>query len=81
MSKDIRRIGDNSANINPIEEEAIKFIKSIYEDLIVQQKYTVEAIFGKNKTVRDINKRAACNHLHNQILNKFKSWKEGYDKR
>ena len=55
MSKDIRRIGDNSANINPIEEEAIKFIKSIYEDLIVQQKYSEKAVNGKNKTIRDNN--------------------------
>ena len=55
MSKDIRRIGDNSANINPIEEEAIKSIKSIYENLIVQQKYSEKSVNGKNKTIRDNN--------------------------
>ena len=35
----------------------------------------------KNQTIRDRNKNAACNHLHNDILNKFKSWKEDHDKR
>ena len=55
MSKDIRRIGDNSANINPIEQEAIKSIKSIYENLIVQQKYSEKSVNGKNKTIRDNN--------------------------
>ena len=55
MSKDIRRIGDNSANINPIEQEAIKSIKSIYENLIVQQKYSEKSVNGKNKTIRDTN--------------------------
>ena len=55
MSKDIRRIGDNSANINPIEEEAIRSFKSIYENLIVQQKYSEKSVNGKNKTIRDNN--------------------------
>ena len=52
MSKEIRRIDDNQ---HPIEEEAIKFIKSIYEDLIVQQKYSEKSVNGKNKTIRDNN--------------------------
>jgi len=78
MSHDIKRgLGDNQ---NPIEDSAIKFIDDIYEDLIVHRKYIVQSIFGKNQTIRDRNKRAACNHLNNEILNKFKSWKEGYDK-
>ena len=77
MSKE-KMIGHNQ---NPIQEEAIKFIKDIHEDLIVQQKYVVQSIFGKNQTIRDRNKNAACNHLHNDILNKFKSWKEDHDKR
>ena len=90
MSKENRGIGHNQ---NPVTEEAIEFIKSIYEDLIVQQKYCTEAIFGKNKTVRNNNKVWADCHLHNQILNKFRrtdwvvtKWdkpkgKEGYDKK
>ena len=65
MSEDIRGIGDNSANINPIEEEAIKFIKSIYEDLIVQQKYSEKSVNGKNKTIRD----------NNTLMSVFQCWK------
>ena len=52
MSKEIRRIGDNQ---NQVTEEAIKFIKRIYEDLIVQQKYSEKSVNGKNKTIRDNN--------------------------
>ena len=62
MSKDIRGIGDNQ---NPIEEEAIKFIKSIYENLIVKQKYSEKAVNGKNKTIRD----------NNAQMSVFQSWK------
>ena len=65
MSKDIRRIGDNSANINPIEQEAIKSIKSIYENLIVQQKYSEKSVNGKNKTIRD----------NNTLMSVFQCWK------
>ena len=60
MSKEIRRIDDN-----PITEEAISFIKNIYENLIVQQKYSEKAVNGKNKTVRD----------NNTLLSVFQCWK------
>ena len=49
MSKE-KGIGDN-----PITEEAIKFIKNIYENLTVQQKYSEKGVNGKNKTIRDNN--------------------------
>ena len=47
-------------------------IKSIYEDLMVQRKYSEEAVFGKNKTDRYNNAVWANCHLHNKILNKFR---------
>jgi len=62
MSKEIRRIDDNQ---HPVEEEAIKFIKSIYENLTVQQKYSEKAVNGKNKTIRD----------NNALMSIFQSWK------
>ena len=52
MSKEIRRIDDNQ---HPVEDEAIKFIKIIYENLTVQQKYSEKGVNGKNKTIRDNN--------------------------
>ena len=51
MSKE-KGIGDNQ---NQVTEGAIKFIKRIYEDLIVQQKYSEKSVNGKNKTIRDNN--------------------------
>ena len=78
MHKEKRGLGDNQ---NSVTEEAIKFIDDIYEDLIVHRKHIVQSIMGKNQTIRDRNKRAACNHLNNEILNKFKSWKEDHEKR
>ena len=36
----------------PIEEEAIKFIRKMYDVLIVQKKYCELAFNGKNKTIR-----------------------------
>ena len=62
MSKEIRRIGDNQ---NQVTEEAIKFIKRIYEDLIVQQKYSEKSVNGKNKTIRD----------NNTLMSVFQCWK------
>ena len=41
--------------MKPTEQEAIKFIKNIYENLTVQQKYSEKAVNGKNKTIRDNN--------------------------
>ena len=67
--EETRSIGDNQF---PMAEEAIKFIKSIYEDLMVQREYSEEAVFGKNKTDRENNANWANSHLHNQILKKFR---------
>ncbi len=72
MSKDIkRRLGDNQ---NPIEEAAIKLVRTIYKALIVQKKYCELSIYGKNKTIRDNNAVNSLTHLHSQVLNNLKSW-------
>ena len=52
MTKDIRRIGDNQ---NPIQDQAIKLIKNIYENLLNLDKHTNQSWLGKNKTIRDNN--------------------------
>ena len=53
MSKDIKRgFGDNQ---NPIEKEAVRLVKKIYEALKQQSLYCDLAVRGKNKTIRDIN--------------------------
>ena len=78
MSKDIKKMighNQNPGNINPIEEEAIKFIKRINEDLIVQQKYSEKAVNGKNKTIRDNN--ALKSVLQSwKMLKELKPWNE-----
>jgi hypothetical protein len=71
MPNKIRRLGDNQ---NPIEEAAIKLVRTIYKDLIVQKKYCELSIYGKNKTIRDNNAVNSLTHLHNQVLNNLKSW-------
>ena len=72
MSNQTRRLGDNQ---NPIQDEAIKFIKKIKDSLIAQKKHCEDAVLGKNKTVRD---NAAMNSLAqiNGVLNKLKPWNE-----
>ena len=52
MLHDKRRIGDNQ---NPIQDQAIKLIKSIYENLLNLDKHTDQSWRGKNKTIRDNN--------------------------
>ena len=66
MSEENKGIGDNQ---NPATEEAIKFIKSIYENLIVQQKYSEKSVNGKNKTIRD-------NNALKSVLQSWKALKE-----
>jgi len=71
MSKDIKRgLGDNQ---NSVTEEAIKFIKNIYENLTVQQKYSEKAVNGKNKTIRDNNAQMSVFQSW-KMLNDLKPW-------
>ena len=73
MSKDIKRgLGDNQ---NPIQESAINLIKKIRDRLIVQQGHCVDAVLGRNKTVRD---NAAMHSMTNiaDVLGDLKPWNE-----
>ena len=77
MSKDIRRrtIGDNSANINPIEDSAINFVRENIEKLIILKRYCERAFGGKNKTIRDISAMNSAAQI-NCILNDLKPWQK-----
>ena len=68
MSKDIRRIGDN----NPIQDQAIRLIKEIYENVLDVQKHASEAWTGKNKTVRDNNALMSAVKT-NKMIQRFES--------
>jgi hypothetical protein len=62
-------------NANPIENQAIKFIKKIRDGLIVQKEHCHDAVLGKNKTVRD----NASVHSLTQISDVL-SWLEPWSK-
>ena len=71
MSKDIKRgLGDNQ---NPIEESAINLIKKIKDRLIVQKEHCIDAVLGRNKTIRD---NAAAHSMTNisDILSELEPW-------
>ena len=70
MPDKIRGLGDNQ---NPVTESAISFIKNIRDRLIVQKESCVEAVLGKNKTVRD---NAAVHSMTNisDILGELEPW-------
>ena len=70
MSQNIRRIGDNQ---NPIQDQAIRLIKEIYENVLDVQKHASEAWIGKNKTIRDNNALMSA-VKSNKILQRFESW-------
>jgi|TARA_B100001964_G_scaffold137794_1_gene151951 hypothetical protein len=70
MSQDIKRIGDNQ---DPIQDQAIRLIKEIHENMVGLQKHTSEAWMGKNKTIRDNNALMSV-VKSNKILHRFESW-------
>ena len=70
-----RTIGDNSANINPIEDSAINFVRENIEKLIILKKYCERALGGKNKTIRDISAMNSAAQI-NCILNDLEPWQE-----
>ena len=70
MTKDIRRIGDNQ---NPIQDQAIKLIKNIYENLLNLDKHTNQSWLGKNKTIRDNNALMSA-VKSKKILQELESW-------
>ncbi len=76
MSQDIKKkTGNNPYNINPIEENAINFVRENIEKLIVLQKYCERALGGKNKTIRD---NSAMNSVAQIkcVLDDLKPWQE-----
>ena len=70
MLHDKRRIGDNQ---NPIQDQAIKLIKSIYENLLNLDKHTNQSWLGKNKTIRDNNALMSA-VKSKKILQELESW-------
>jgi len=73
MSNDIKRtIGDNQ---NPIEDQAINFVKENIEKLVILKKYCENSFGGKNKTIRDISAMNSAAQI-NCILNDLKPWQE-----
>ena len=75
MTDNVKRtIGDNSANINPIEDSAINFVRENIEKLIILKRYCQRAFTGKNKTIRDISAMNAAAQV-NCILKELEPWK------
>ena len=71
MSNDIKRgLGDNQ---NPIEESAINLIKKIRDRLIVQKESCIEAVLGRNKTIRDNAARYSMTNI-SDILGELEPW-------
>jgi|TARA_B100001964_G_scaffold92227_1_gene103517 hypothetical protein len=68
-----RRIGDNSANINPIQDQAIRLIKEIHENVIDLDKHIKQSFLGRNKTARD-NGALMSNVISNKLIQRFESW-------
>ena len=70
MSNRLRRIGDNQ---NAVTNEAIKFVRKIYEALNKQKTYCELAFKGKNKTIRDVNALMSLKQ-NADTLNSLKDW-------
>ena len=70
MSQDRRRIGDNQ---NPIQDQAIRLIKEIHENVIDLDKHIKQSWLGKNKTIRD-NGAVMSNVMSKKLIQRFESW-------
>ena len=70
MSQDRRRIGDNQ---NPIQDQAIRLIKEIHENVIDLDKRIKQSWRGKNKTDRDVG-AVMANMMSNKLIQRFESW-------
>ena len=68
-----RTIGDNSGNINPIEEEAIALIQQMQDSLKKLEQKCYLSFNGKNNWERKNNALESA-VLSKQILEKFDSW-------
>ena len=70
MSEEKRRLGDNQ---NPITDGAINLIKKIRDRLIVQKESCIEAVLGRNKTIRDNASRYSMTNI-SDILGELEPW-------
>ena len=70
MSQNIRRIGDNQ---NPIQDQAIRLIKEINDNVFDAHQHAQEAFMGKNKTIRDNNALMSAVKM-GKILQRLASW-------
>ena len=70
MSEEKRRLGDNQ---NPITDGAINLIKKIRDRLIVQKESCIEAVLGRNKTIRDNAARYSMTNI-SDILGELEPW-------
>ena len=50
-----QKVGANPANISPVQDQAIRLIKEIYESVSDLDINTYKAFMGRNKTIRDNN--------------------------
>ena len=73
MSKEKKKIGYNPANINPIEDQAIKLIKEVYENLLDLKQHIKKSCLGKNKTLRD-NGAVMSNIMSNKLIKRLEPW-------
>lgn len=68
------RLGE-SANDNAITQEAIRFIQRIYDALKHTQSYTLNAVNGKNKTIRDNNAMMSL-HAVSKTIEQLEPWND-----
>ena len=69
-NNDERGIGDNQ---NPIQDQAIRLIKEIHENVIDLDKRIKQSWLGKNKTIRDSG-AVMSNVMSKKLIQRFESW-------
>ena len=63
---------------NPITDEAVRLISKIYHALKHTQEYSLKAVNGKNKTIRD-NSAEMTLHAVSKTLDQLDPWSEIID--
>jgi len=63
---------------NPVTEEAVRLISKIYHALKHTQEYSLKAVNGKNKTIRD-NSAMMSLHAVSKTLDQLDPWSEIID--
>jgi hypothetical protein len=72
-----RKMNMKKINIgaNPVTDEAIRLINKIYNALIHTQDYSLKAVNGRNKTIRD-NSAMMSLHAITKTLQQLEPWNE-----